>query len=95
MVLSCFPSCFFINVRMSTLSWAPSRAQLWHTQISLPLVAHLMAPQAAQVPCAKHRGALGIWLLLKVPCSPPGLLRQVVAERSALTELGNRPLSGR
>lgn len=52
-------------------------------------------PQAAQVPCAKHRGALGIWLLLKVPCSPPGLLRQVVAERSALTELGNRPLSGR
>lgn len=43
----------------------------------------------------KAPGALGIWLLLKVPCSPPGLLRQVAAERSALTELGNRPLSGR
>lgn len=80
---------------LSTLRWVPHRAQLWRSQISLPLVAHLMAPQTAQVPCAKHRRALGIWLLLKVPCSSPSLLRQVAEERSALTDLGNRPLSGR
>lgn len=90
MVLSYVPVLF-----LSTLRWVPRRAQLWRSQISLPLVVHLMAPQAAQVPCAKHRGALGIWFLLKVPCSSLGLLRQVAAERSALADLGNRPLSGR
>lgn len=53
---------------MSTLRWAPRRAQLWRTQISLPLVAHLMAPPGCS-------GTL---------CKAPGGARDLAATQGAL-----------